>query len=801
MHRSLVFLAAAFVTGITANNLIRLTPGYFIAGLAFLLCWHFYRWRLPGTAPAATFLLLAFLTGALGHSFAFFPAAHSVVHWANSSPGILSGTVVGRSAAGAEQSFLLVRSESITAGGAERKASGLVRVVPPDETAVCPGERIIISGKIELPAAAANPGEFDYRAYLLRHGIRAVMYPEDISQVSGVSPARPSPARLAYVWKNSLARINFLTLPPDYAALLSGMLYGSRENIPAALADRLRDAGVIHIITVSGLHVGFIVSLAVLMGRLLRLSGQAAGLLAGAVVASYVFVVGAAPPVLRAGVMAGAGFAGSLLGREKDRYTLFAAAVLVVLGLQPLNLFDVSFQLSFVTTFAIIHLTPFFAAHLTVFPKRARGFLGMALAAQLGITPLLLYYYYQATPAALPANLMIIPLAGAAVMLGLAAGFAGLFCLEAAAGLNAVNFIILRLIVGIAGFCSRLPYANLRLTPPSCLSMLIYYCFLFSLPYWRTVILVSRTRGARLCGAAGKAGVIICLALSAVFAWGPRPDRPVKVTFLAVGQGSAAFVRTGRASGVLIDGGNRFDGEDWQIDLGDRVIEPFLRRQGISHLDIIYTHGHDDHIGGLVTVAERFRVGTLYGPPAAGDSPLYRQLHELCRTKNIPFRILTAGDTLALENGAEILVLHPKGEDRTENLNEASLVLQLRAGELTVLFTGDSGPAAFRRLLAADAAIASDILIVPHHGSRTAYAPELYQAVSPQYAVIPVGKNSFGHPAAQVVYGLQAMEIGVCRTDWTGAVTVTQQGKGFRLETFLPAGIAHGEDRDKTSEY
>lgn len=801
MHRALVFLAAAFAAGIIANNLIRLTPGYLIVLLAFFLAWQLYRWYRSGTAPTAPFLLLAALVGALGHSFAYFPAVHSIAHWADTGPVLLSGTVVDRSASATGQPFILVRSERVSAGGFEREASGLVRVSLPDAAAIYPGELVSLSGQIERPAAAANPGEFDYRAYLLLHGVRAVMYLEDAGQVTAQGPAGPAPARLAYTWKNNLVRVQALTLPPDYAALLTGILYGVREDIPTAFADRLREAGVIHIITVSGLHVGFIICLAVLLGRLLRLSGRAAAVFNCAVVALYVFIVGAAPPVIRAGVMAGVGIAGGLLGRERDRYTPFAAAVLVVLGLNPLNLFDTGFQLSFVTTLTLIHLTPFVAGRLSFFPPRIRRFLSGVIVAQLGIAPLLLYYFFQLTPVALPANLLLLPLAGAAVGLGFAAGFAGLAWIGAAAGLNAVNLVILKLIILIAELCSQLPYANLYLTPPSPAGLAVYYCLLFTLPYWRMAARTAQDRLYRPCGQTGKAGIAVCLSLAAILAWVPLPNNRTQVTFLAVGQGSAAFIRTGRTSGILIDGGNRVDEADWQVDLGERVVEPFLRRQGISRLDIIYTHGHDDHIGGLVTVLDRFRVGTLYGPPAAGDSLLYLRLHDLAKSKGVPFRVLQAGDTLTLQNGAVISVLRPEGAESTTNLNETSLVLKLRAGELTVLFTGDSGPVALRRLLAAETDLSADILVVPHHGSRTAYAPELYRAVAPQYAVIPVGRNYFGHPHAQVIDSLQAMGIGVCRTDHTGAIKVIQPGETLRLTPFFPDSVTYSTDQLNLFEY
>ncbi|MGI5840377.1 MAG: DNA internalization-related competence protein ComEC/Rec2 [bacterium] len=778
MHRTIVLIAAAFAAGIAANNGIEIAPGYLIVALAFLLGWHLQRFRYQRTAPAVSFLLLAALAGALAHSFAVYPAVHSVMHWAGRGTVILSGIIADCSAAGSEQPFILVRSERVATDRGERKASGGVRAIPPAALPLCPGDRIRLTGEIELAAAAANPGEFNYRAYLLRHGVQAVMRADAAERLVGTGPAS-----LAFAWKNSLMRINTLTLPPDYAALLSGMLYGAREGVPVGLADRLRKTGATHIITVSGLHIGFIAGLTVFLGRLLRLSGRAAGVVTAVGVAFYIFIVGAAPPVLRAGVMTGAGVAGSLLGREKDRYASFAAAVLVVLAINPLYLFDTGFQLSFVTTFSLIHLAAYFAARLSFLPRRLRGLLGVALAAQLGIAPLLLYYFFTVTPAALPANLIIVPLAGVSVVLGFAAGLTGQICLGAAGALNAVNLVVLRLIIGVADFCSRLPGAELRLTPPALSSLLLFYLLLFSIPYWRQAVLAIR---GRISPAAGKAGIFVCLALLAVLAWASPPESMNEVTFLAVGQGSAAFIRTGLFTGVLVDGGNRYDGEGWSADLGERVVEPFLRRQGIRHLDIIYTHGHDDHIGGLVTVAERFRVGTLYGPPAPGDSPLYRRLREVCRIKNIPFRALTAGDNLRLRNGALITVLHPAGAERTGELNEDSLVFRLSLEEMSVLFTGDCGPAAIGRLLTAEARLASDVIVIPHHGSRTAYSPELYRAVKPKYAIIPVGRNIFGHPAPEVVTALQSMGVTVCRTDFVGAVTATPLGGGLRMTTFSP---------------
>jgi competence protein ComEC len=273
--------------------------------------------------------------------------------------------------------------------------------------------------------------------------------------------------------------------------------------------------------------------------------------------------------------------------------------------------------------------------------------------------------------------------------------------------------------------------------------------------------------------------LVVCTALVwiAVLA---MPDERLRVSFLDVGQGDAVLIETPAGQQVLIDGGP--DGDKVCQQLGERL--PFWDRS----LDlVVLSHGHDDHVTGLVEVLGRYRVGRVLEPGLAERTPAYEAWLETIEERSIESAVAEAGQRIDLGGGITIEVIHPQEEmlqGTDSDANNNSLVLRLVWGGVSFLFTGDIDAEAETAILGADQwrELNSTVLKVPHHGGAGSASALFLTAVEPEIAVISVGEgNNFGHPDRTTVARLGEAEI--YRTDGNGTVSFITDGERLWVET------------------
>lgn len=240
------------------------------------------------------------------------------------------------------------------------------------------------------------------------------------------------------------------------------------------------------------------------------------------------------------------------------------------------------------------------------------------------------------------------------------------------------------------------------------------------------------------------------------------------VEFLDVGQGDATVIYLPNGETMLIDAGER--------DQGDNVVAT-LREQGVTRLDyVIGTHPHTDHIGGLQAVIEAFEIGKLYMPKVLHTTKTFESLLETVRNRNLTVYSAKAGVTVIEEEGLSAVFIAPHGTDY-EELNDYSAVLHLTFGETGFLFTGDAEAVSEHEMLNSGQSLSADVLKVGHHGSTTSNTVAFLKAVSPTHAVISCGAdNDYGHPHKQILKRLSALKATVWRTDEQGTVTVISDG-------------------------
>ncbi|MDI3298306.1 MAG: ComEC/Rec2 family competence protein [Bacillota bacterium] len=670
-----------------------------------------------------------------------------------------------------------------------------------------PGELWRLCGRLAFPAGPDNPGGPDPRRELATRGVRATLqldgWPRRQAPATAAGALRARVGRGAEAVRRGAVGVLERSLPPEEAAILASLLLNERSGLGEPLQRAFQLTGLVHLLSVSGLHVGFLVPWLELPWRRLGLGARWLGLAGG--LGAYAAVTGGGPPVMRATLTALALRGGSVLLRRPHAPSALALAFLLVTGSRPERVGEVGLQLSFLATAGILGLLPLLRrigrSRLSA-PLRwlAQGLL-VSLAAQAAVLPVLADRFGRVGPWGPLLNLAAGPLVALLLPLGLAGLLAAALHPALAAALAPAGLLarLLRLLVE-AG--SGLPGAE-RLLPP---------------PGWATLPWYAGLAGAMaLAAGRPRAGPLRAAARAATFASGcaalllwllpaaPAPPVP-EVVFLAVGQGDAALLRMPDGFSLLVDAGpERAPG-----------VAEILRRMRIRRLEAVaVSHADADHAGGLPDLLRSLPVGELWlgDPPAPGDRVLAEAV-ALARERGIALRHLEEG-WVGRRAGLEIRALNPpRSTDLAWEQNDRSLVLELlldppaagrpaapadRAAppglQSSLLFTGDLPAEGEARILRRSGALRGELLKVAHHGAASSTSSPWLETVRPREAVVSVGPNPYGHPAPATLARLLAAGARLWRTDRDGAVVARLGAGGWQLAAMhpgRPAGAGAG---------
>ena len=621
-------------------------------------------------------------------------------------------------------------------------ASGRIQVtvygVPPPLTE---GQRIAAPLKVHPATGFRNPGTFDYAAHLAREGVRVVATARAESLTPLDDPSPPWAVRVRRASITAMGR----ALPPTSAALLAGLLLGDRAELPRDIDDAFRRAGVYHVLAVSGFNVALLAAAVWALCRLARLPRRASAATAIVVVIGFALVVGPSPSVLRAVVMAVLVLAALLLERDPSVTNSLALAALAILAVRPGDLFDPGFQLSFAATLGIV---------VAPLPRGAvLGALGVSAAAQLAVLPVALAHFNQLSTIGVVANLGVVPLAGAATIVGLVA--VGLSFLSETFGAVAFDAVwpVLLALRGVVALAARVPGAVVHLPAPGWIAVTCYLGGLALLLVWyETRARAQRAAQGRHGGRSPLLLGIVLLALAVGVAAWPlvRPsDGRLRLTVLDVGQGDAIVIETPDGRTILVDAGS---GGPMRLDAGERVVAPFLWNRGVLRLaGGAVTHDDADHAGGMPAVRRLFRIDEQWTGASFPSEP-----------RRFGRALVTALPPLDAPGGRR---------------NDAALVLRIEMGLVSFLLASDIGAAREHELVASGTRLGSTVLKVAHHGSRSSTTLEFLRAVRPTVAAISVGaRNPYGHPDPTVLARLAEAGAPIARTDRDGAVIFETDG-------------------------
>lgn len=709
------------------------------------------------------------------------------------------------------------------AGQTERNVSGRQGTSSQDGLPSI-GSRVRISGSFSLYTEATNIGQFDARNYYAARKIygqvkkAAIVYTEPPNIIGRGKEC---------LWqlRRHLAETFLEVYGEENGALLAAMLLGERTFLSEETQSLYKAAGALHVIAVSGLHISL---LGLGLYRLLRriFDAQApAAVISVLCMAAYVFLVGNPPSAVRAFIMFAMGLLAGYWKRTPDTPTALSLSAAIILMGNPFYIGQSSFLLSFLAILAIAVFQPALKECLALinpyhFPlsrllgsrkfwrlrhlnpqevtggchellKKAGNGLQSSFSVWIVTLPVQLFFFSEVSLFGIFFNLLIIPLMGVILLLGIAGLFLKeifhLFAFLTGSVLTDLEItvtsicryaegIFFAIIKAGGSLADRLSFAMWMPGKPAygkmllAFGLLLLFCLLGNLSengrtfpekFWKYRL------GILL-------GVILLLA--------GYPAHNLQITFLDVGQGDGICMELPDGRVYLMDGGSSDVSK-----VGNYRLVPFLKAKGIRKIDAVFlSHGDADHINGIAELLEEKQMSIdCICLPAGAEQEEFVEIRDLARARNISVRTIQAGDFWE-NNGAKFWCLNPA--DVTESGNAASMVLYMEYQDFSMLLTGDlegEGEKSVAALLRSNAITGISVLKVAHHGSKNSTKEEFLRQCSPAVAVISCGEhNTYGHPHKETLERLNDMGTAVYRTDCSGAVQITVSGSRMKVTEY-----------------
>ena len=784
IQNPLLLLLSSYVAGIILANILGFLDTFIlliICIIVFLLGWLSYRndWKITVILFLSSFLLI----GMVNTSYHLQPSGSNNIYHFRGEQGSLFGTVFQTEM---KQTYhcqeIQVNTNFFQLNDKRYQTNGRVLLKVYDvEPVIKFGDVIKAEVLLQEPELPGNFGEFNYRDYLTRQNIFLTDSVE-MNQLEIVGHSKGlSINTLIYGIKNRISqKIEKIYQSPG-KGLIKAIIIGDKTEISRELMDIFQDAGIMHILAISGLHVGIIAIVLLFIFNLLPkywLNDGFKYIIIITMMLGYAAMTGFRPSVSRATLMLAIVMLAKCFNRPYHIYnSLYLAAFLILLW-QPLYMYDAGFLLSFVVTFFIIYLAPILEGKLEYLPSYVRKLFSVSLSAWLGAVPLSAYFFYKISFIGLLSNIIIIPLIGVILILALISIVLSFLFLPIAHFFSLFNELLIALLFIVGEKLSSLPFAYQYVAQPDLASIILYYIIVlmgfYSIHFWSKYDLLVKKR---------RFWLIVFFSCILLFINVLIPSSLLAVHFINVGQGDCILVQTPQKKNILIDGGGTPYGD---FDIGKNIVIPYLRREGISQIDIMFlTHPDMDHLEGLLPVLKEMKVNLVVDSGVQYQDKTYLDFLSLIQEdENISYYQTRAGDVIQITPEIEFFILNPYKTSNCvieNDFNNNSIVLKLQYKNTDFLFTGDIEEAAEINLLSRNSLLKSDILKVAHHGSSSSTGDLFLEKVKPEVAIISVGSNNFGHPHSNVIKKLEKKCQKVFRTDLNGTIIVKSNGSKYYI--------------------
>ncbi len=800
----LLSITGCFILGaVCVGQLPQTSPALIFIAAGFLCFAYFFLLKKLGSG--LSFLMIFFLVVGFVHTgIALQPPkdpARIYNRIAKKNLVTLVGTVTSMVAGVEDKTRFELELDTIIyrtgpSAGEQLPTTGKIRLSmrgqPP--SFLTPGRRILAVATVDRIRNYQTPGIFNYTLYMHSRGIyssgwiRSSKFIEPLTeQKHSISTTiRILPEKI----RQQISRFIQERCDPAVSGLYQALLIGDRSGLSPEIKEQFARTGCMHLLAISGLHVGLLALL--VYGLLSGIMKRSQWLLLHTHVPTlalaltfpilffYAFIAGMNTPVFRSLIMAAVFLGAILVRRQHSILNLIAAAALLILVLHPLSLFTASFQLSFA---AILAITLIYPRIITLFVQEKADrnqtsiisniirwpitALMLSLAATIGILPFLLYHFNRFSPIGPLMNLLIEPLlCFIALPLGLAAIPLIVLAPNLAGALLQLGGVALHLADGLTQWAGRLPFASIWTITPSIPECILYFSLLL-------FVCTSGHRRKFILFSLGVTLLFLHFATDFTF----FGTRSAEISYLDVGQGTSTLIENPDGTNILIDGGGH---SSKRFNVGKNIIAPFLRHKRIRHIDqIIITHPDSDHFNGLGFIVQQFHPGIVYINGQAGETDGYRNLLDLITLKKIPLQQAQKNKILHEDPLCSLVCVGMPGLP-VENFSEnnSSLVLRLQCGKKYFLFPGDIEERAEALLIQQNVHLQADVLLAPHHGSKTSSSRAFIQTVKPKLIIVSAGRSKKGiFPTLRHQQWWRRQGIDMLITGIDGTITCRTDGK------------------------
>ena len=681
-----------------------------------------------------------------------------------------------------------VKTENTEAAAVNAKTLVTVAGKQKNSSDIQIGDTLELTGRLKEPSEAKNPSQFDYAKYLQFKNTFSLLYVKDDWEIlSGAGSFKWKFIRKLNNVRNDILKIHSNNIKSPMIEVLGGIIFGDDAVNPDNNTKiSFINSGIIHILAASGMNVTLIIGIWFFIARFLKFNYKLSIITGIMLILFYTCMTGFGPPIIRASLMLTLVLLGKLIDKSAPTLGLLFLVAVIMLIYNPLMIFDIGFQLSFIVTFALILTSPLLKFNFKFKPVNfIAGMCIIPIIAQIYAAPLQMYYFNTFALYSVFANITVIPVLSIVSFLGFISSMIALVPIIADKVCLTADFILnpfLIYIVKTAEFFSKLPHSIIYLKKPSELQIFLYYTLIivFTCIIRNCLQKENQNRAAYFNKKLKPVFCLILIFFALTFI--EIPDKKADIIFFSVGNADCALIKSPDNKYFIIDTGKMaYLSENSQAKF---IILKYLKDRGIKNIhSLILSHFDADHAGGTVDILENVKVQNLYITDTYENTNLFNKISNYLTQNNMKPIIVDNEREVYSNKGFKISVIKPQGGE-LKSENEKSLVTKVSIQDKNIVFMGD-GDVKTYNVLPQEYKKNISVIKSGHHGAKNTINKEMID--NTDLFIISTGPNVYNHPHKTITDLLNNAQKQYLRTDYHNAIKIETNKNLIQAYCYSPA--------------